>query len=174
MRTLSHFKFGLAFTLLIYADQSVNAATCLDSISATTPDSDFILHDDGTVTHKSTDLMWMHCSLGQTWNGSSCSGSTLTFNWVNALSEANSSEFAGFSDWRLPNINELLSLVEERCHAPTINTNIFPGTPNAFFWTSSPFISDSGNVIFVSFADGAIFRQSKTDSLRVRLVRDAQ
>src|SRR5690606_14572885 len=101
----------LSAAMLLLAAHSA-AATCRNDITASTPDQDFTLHNDGTATHNSTGLMWMRCSLGQTWDGSTCTGAASSFAWQNALVAAQSHSFAGHSDWRLPNKNELASLVE--------------------------------------------------------------
>ena len=42
----------------------------------------------------------------------------------------------GRNDWRVPNRNELASIVESRCHSPAINGEVFPATPLEWFWTS--------------------------------------
>lgn len=48
------------------------------SAFAFTTTSDFIDNQNGTVTQKTTGLIWQRCSIGQTWNGSTCDvGSSL-------------------------------------------------------------------------------------------------
>ncbi len=94
---------------------------------------------DGTVTDNTTGLMWMRCSLGQVWDGKTCGGKAATFTWADALKAAAGHEFAGYTDWRLPNKNELESIVEGRCFTPTINSSVFPATPSTYFWSSSPY-----------------------------------
>ncbi len=164
----------LSAVMLLLAAHS-SAATCRNDITASTPDQDFTLHNDGTVTHNSTGLMWMRCSLGQTWDGSTCTGAASTFTWQNALGAAQSHNFAGHSDWRLPNKNELASLVEQRCVSPAINSKIFPSTPTGgSFWSSSPYANDSYGAWNVHFGYGYVFGSNKYDDLRVRLVRAGQ
>jgi len=68
---------------------------------------------DGTVTDPTTGLQWMRCSMGQTWDGvnSTCTGtaSTYTFDQANALT--GTVTFAGQSDWRVPTIQELQTIL---------------------------------------------------------------
>ncbi len=111
------------------------------AVVASTPSVDFTVHPDGTVTHNSTGLMWMRCSLGQQWDGMTCSGQYQhVFSWTTALAAAEGEVFAGYSDWRLPNKHELASIVEQRCLYPSINSQIFPQTHNSWYWTSSPVV----------------------------------
>jgi hypothetical protein len=147
------------------------AQTCKDSIPATTPDSRFIVHNNGTVTHKSTGLTWMRCSLGQTWDGKTCTGKAQIFDWQKGLQAAGSHDFAGHRDWRLPNKNELASILEERCVSPAVNAKIFPGTPSVYFWTSSPYSGVADGAWNVDFGYGAINASVKSGMLPVRLVR---
>ncbi len=164
----------LSAVMLLLAAHS-SAATCRNDITASTPDQDFTLHNDGTVTHNSTGLMWMRCSLGQTWDGSTCTGAASTFTWQNALGAAQSHNFAGHSDWRLPNKNELASLVEQRCVSPAINSKIFPSTPTGgSFWSSSPNADYSYGAWSVLFYYGDVFNGNKSNYGRVRLVRAGQ
>ncbi|KFE07545.1 hypothetical protein DN36_3462 [Vibrio cholerae] len=165
--------------MLLLAAHSA-AAACRNDITASTPDQDFTLHNDGTVTHNSTGLMWMRCSLGQNWDGSTCTGTASTFTWQNALAAAQSNDFAGYSDWRLPNKNELASLVEQRCVSPAINSAIFPGTPGtsvtpgSWFWSSSPSADNSDQAWGVLSNYGFANVNNKDNSYRVRLVRAGQ
>jgi hypothetical protein len=128
----------------------------------------------------------MRCSLGQTWDGSTCTGTATGFvHWALALQEVekinsgtsnadndNAPGFAGKSDWRLPNRNELYSIVESRCWEPAVNEAVFPNTPAASssYWTSTArrFSSD---IFAVRFTSGDYVGAPVTSSFRVRLVR---
>lgn len=95
---------------------------------------EYIDNKDKTVTDKSTFLMWAKDDSG------------MKMNWVEALEYANNSKLAEYSDWRLPNVKELQSLVDyEKKDFPAINTNFFNTTIKSFksvkdayyFWTST-------------------------------------
>jgi hypothetical protein len=121
-------------------------------LPSTTPTVDFTDNQDGTVTHKRTGLMWQRCSVGQTWTGSTCTGTAKKYTYTEA--NALKSTFAGQSDWRLPNQNELLSIVEFAQYDPAINTTLFPNAPSGYFWSSSPAASSSGYAWIVDFYNG--------------------
>lgn len=36
---------------------------------------------NGTVTFQSNGLIWQKCSVGQTWNGETCSGEAIEMTW---------------------------------------------------------------------------------------------
>lgn len=144
---------------------------CKETIVATTADANFREREDGTAFHKTTGLVWMRCGLGQTWDGKGCSGDAAGYAWSGALRAADAHEFAGHSDWRLPNKNELESIVEDRCNAPAINAAVFPDTPAAYFWSSSPYAGFSHGAWSVDFSSGSVNASVKSGSLNVRLVR---
>ncbi len=139
-----------------------------DSLPYTTPTSDFTDHRDGTVTHQRTGLMWQRCAVGQVWIGSTCSGTTKNYTYAKA--KLLTTDFAGFSDWRLPNQNELLSIVEYGSDDPAINSDIFPNTVSRWFWSSSPYVNNSNYAWGVYFSYGA-GSYSKKYGGSVRLVR---
>lgn len=162
----------LAGTFLAVTFVSMAAAqNCKQSITATTPDIGFNAKSDGTVVHKPTGLMWMRCSLGQTWDGKTCNGTAGTYSWGAALQAAKRAAFAGYTDWRLPNKNELESILEAKCGAPAINEKIFPATPPVYFWTSSPFAGLDNAAWNIDLGYGAVNASVKTGLLNVRLVR---
>jgi len=132
--------------------------------TTTTPSADFTDNADGTVTHGKTNLAWMRCAVGQAWTGNSCSGAASTYNSSQAT--ALSADFAGYSDWRLPNILELISIVEYGVSNPAINSAIFPATPSANFWSDSAYSVD--------FSSGGAAASSSSSSYTVRLVRAGQ
>lgn len=169
-------KYSLAVLVgLLYANISSADQFCELAVSESTGSHEFIVHEDGTVTHKETGLMWMQCSLGQTWNNGACDGDPTLMNWPDALSAAGAENFANHNDWRLPNLKELFSIIENQCYYPTINLTVFPNTPDAnpgaSYWSSTPAYPFGGAANFVSFYIGST-SQPQLDSLySVRLVR---
>ena len=111
-------------------------------LTAATPASEFMGSSNGIVLDTRTGLSWMRCSLGQVWSGSSCVGSAEYVSWgsaLNAVQEMNAAGgFGGFSDWRVPNRNELASIIEWRCRFPSLNDLLFPDAPSSYFWCSTP------------------------------------
>ncbi len=165
--------FWLLIVCLVVASGSA-LATCNNAIPRSTPDAAFIIHNDGTVTHIATGLMWMRCVLGQTLSGTVCGGSTMTYIWQDALQAADSYTFAGYTDWRLPNKSELASIVEWACNDPAINTVAFPNDPNGLVLSSSPYADNSNSAWTVLFFNGSFVNYGKPSSGNVRLVRGGQ
>jgi hypothetical protein len=168
----------VALSLLVLAGAvapAAAAAACLAGMTRTKPDARYVDHGDGTVTDVVTGLMWMRCAEGQAWSGTACTGTGTSYTWAEAHQQAaaaSAAVVAGYADWRLPNIKELVSLVEWACSSPAMNTTVFPGAPNEEFWSSTPFYADfpdSGRT--VRFWTGTDFDQGKTIYNRVRLVR---
>ena len=149
-------------------------ATCLGTITASTPTSDFVDNGDGTVTHTRSGLMWKQCSEGL--SGAGCAtGAATTHTWQAALQLVEALNggggFATYTDWRLPNVKELLMITEDRCFTPSINTTVFPATVSGIYWTASPYVStptSAWNVDFNVSNDSAF---AKTNPYYVRLVR---
>ena len=141
------------------------------SIPATTPSSEFtVLGDGSSIRHESTGLVWQRCLFGQIWDDNGCMGSATGHNLQEALDIAAN---AG-SNWRLPNIKELQSIVERCRERPAINRQAFPGTglrvPDTI--SSSP-SQTPGDVWGVVFDENGRNRDSVTGGF-VRLVRGGQ
>jgi len=139
------------------------------AIPATTPTERFFDFNNGLVLHRPTQLIWARCALGQEWSGSGCSGEAEQMDWASALNAAANAELGGQSDWRLPNRNELSSIVESRCHDPALNGVIFPDSLAQAFWTSSPGSDDTAWQ--VAFDHGALVLRTGSETAAVRLVR---
>ncbi|MCH8498985.1 MAG: DUF1566 domain-containing protein [Marinobacter sp.] len=142
-----------------------------------TPSEDFIVHNNGTVTHTVSGLMWMRCQHGQALDDGTCTGHESRHTWEDALAVAKSHNFAGYSDWRLPNKNELASIIEEACRFPNLNHEIFPLLTDSSqvnsFWSSSPVTGKVGQRWHVDFnVGGEVTHFSSTSDLYIRLVRD--
>lgn len=153
------------------------AAFCKNNFLPSNPNSAYLMHLNGTVTDKRTRLNWKRCSEGQVWNGRTCLGEAKSYSWDEALMLARTSTFAGHSDWRIPNVKELRSLVEEcRSVSPKINPIIFPATPDSFFWSSSPSLTSNRGSWHVTFNRGTSSFGGYTRDYEhyIRLVRGGQ
>ena len=162
-------------SLLLLITNILQAQTCrLESeVPSTTPNSRFTDNGNGTITDNGTGLMWQKCQLGL--SGSSCiNGSATAQTWQQALDQADSNTLAGYNDWRLPNHKELLSIVEQRCYNPSINTTYFPNTSFSNFWSASPRANDVSYAWLVDFHDGNAFSNHRYGNRDVRLVRFGQ
>lgn len=150
----------------------VQAQNCNDNITPATPNANFTDNGDGTVRDKSTGLIWMRCALGQTWDGITCTGNAVAYTWQQALQQADDYTFAASSDWRVPSVKELASILENACNFPAINLRVFPQTPTKKFWTASTYADENIRVWLVDFDFGAPNKGSKGESWTyVRLVR---
>ncbi len=69
----------------------------------------FVDNGDGTVTDTATGLMWMQVDSGHLGAGDAMDGA---LNWEQALAFAENLDYAGYTDWRLPDAKELESIVD--------------------------------------------------------------
>ena len=115
---------------------------------------------------------------GLTWQKTTTSPRT----WVEALIFARNLELGGFDNWRLPNINELLSLVDYGRHAPTIDPvfEILPPTDSEpggggsdLLWSSTSHDRDrAAEAWAVNFLSGeSVHTQKGSGNAGVRAVR---
>lgn len=156
---------GMSITVLAQVCPAGNPRVAPDSrYSITAP-----VVGQQVVTDLTTGLMWKRCSEGQT--GATCAGAPSTHSWTQALTVANGATHAGFTDWRLPNADELFSLVESGCFGPAINTLIFPSTVAEGYWSSTTVAAQPASAWKVVF-NGAFFESNeKGGNLHVRLLR---
>lgn len=173
--------------LYLAAATSSAVAACAQEktdMPETTPDAMFVDNGDGTVSHTGSGLVWMRCSLGQTWNGRGCAGTARQYTWQQARQAAadiNSGAadddgdgrvgYAARSDWRLPDKMQLESIIEEGCYAPAINATFFPDTPSHWYWSATPSSSNRDIAWLINFHNGFDGADDKTYAARVRLVR---
>jgi hypothetical protein len=98
---------------------------------------------DGTVADNVAGLMWQQAV------------PATRYIWADAVAYCPTLTLAGHSDWRLPSIIELSSIVDLGQSSPSINSTYFPSTPSDwFFWSASPLAGSSSNAWYVGFFDG--------------------
>jgi len=183
-RRLMTFLLGIAICSPVYAQD------CSDRISATTPVARFVFNGDGTVTDSRTNLQWQRCPVGYGLddNGTpsalgddQCApAGTVIVNWQTALQSAAdlnaSGGSGGFTDWRVPSLKELHSIVEFKCFDPAINAALFPDTVAELFWSSTT-TNQIGQALVLDFRDGSNrFSYMDISGFRhyVRLVRGGE
>ena len=140
-----------------------------DWSSATAANVRYELINNGReVLDNQTKLIWSRCSLGQTWDGSACTGSAIETSWSDALLRARSLG----SGYRLPNIKELESLVDETSQ-PAINS-LFVASPydyrgyDGYYWSSSLVHGDDNYAWIVVFFNGETTGGTAAKLARIR------
>lgn len=113
---------------------------------------------DGTVSDNRTGLIWQQGEPG-------------AMTWGSALTYCEGLSLAGSTDWRLPNIKELESLVDEARTEPPIDTTKFPGAVVARYWSSTTVASTPAIAWDVAFGIGYSEPQLKGGGYNVRCVR---
>lgn len=164
------------------------AATCNDADSRfdVMKDTSMAAAPDGTIYDKKSGLMWKQCTEGNV--GAQCSQTssplfvtasvtgTYLANWLKNVNDNPSTLGAGFSDWRIPTVKELASLVD-RCitppSTPAINTTIFPASKPMSYISSTVNANDINTFWYVDFKDGTVAPGSPQNK-HLRLVRAGQ
>ena len=113
------------------------------------------------VIDSNTKLMWQD----------NASVKTTEKDWKGALKYCKNLKFAGFSGWRLPSIDELLSITDDTKYNPAIK-NGFLNVTTGLYWSSSPYVSGSSNAWGMNFLSGYGDRDLKSVSFLVCCVRD--
>lgn len=94
--------------------------------------NDFTENGNGTITDKTTGLMWAQDDGG------------VTLDWGNALAYAENSELAEYTDWRLPNVKELQSIVDY-LYSPSATDASKVGPAIDPIFSCTPITNEAGN-----------------------------
>ncbi len=124
----------------------------------------FTDHGDGTVTDTLTGLMWE--------TSAAPSGDVAV--WAESINLCHVATTGDYPDWRLPNVNELSSLLSRETSSPALpSSHPFTDTGIATFWTSTTLADDDTQAWFVALKDGNTHWAKKTTvTLSVWCVRN--
>ena len=134
-------------------------ARCVRLGPATLPEQRFIqkeyVQNQPVVMDMATGLMWeKQYVTGKTWR--------------QALAYCEGLDYGGFDDWRLPNINELRSLINYAKHDPASD---FPDMPSDYLWSSTSNVVAADYAWAVVFSNGNVQTYNKGNEYTVRCVR---
>ena len=101
-------------------------------------------------------------------------GNIKSATWADAISYCENSSLGDYTDWRLPNKNELLSLVDYGKYNPSIDTNKFTNVGSSYCWSSTTGADYSDSAWVVDFDDGYTNGNGKSSTNYVRCVRAGQ
>lgn len=143
---------------------SITVATKTDLIS------------NNCVYDRRTKLIWSrYCSdgLGPTGNGKMPWTTDGSGHGVFAfVAAANAAKLGGYSDWRIPNILELLTLPDYEQPTAAPDATAFPGWPDSsWIWVSTTLPTSTGNTLLVLFTHGHVNYDIKAGVYFVALVR---
>ncbi len=117
---------------------------------------------------KTTGLMWAtYGDRAGCFNGQSQ-------NWSDAVAWAENLNYAGYSDWRLPNVRELQSLIDYGKSDPAIRTRYFPNTILDYYWSSSSYATNTLYAWNLDFSNGYFAARDKISVYYVRAVRGGE
>lgn len=130
--------------LVIFFIPSLQAQVCQrdktpQSVAASNFDLNYNNSGGALIQDRISGLIWQRCVYGQSWDGQTCSGLPQKLTWQEAL-------INGGSEWRVPDIKELSSILDWQCVTPPLHPTIFPNMPGSTangLWTSTPYVTPS-------------------------------
>jgi len=130
-----------------------------------TPKKSFFIRDSlkEIVTNTTTGLIWQDDT----------SVKSVIKNWSDAKRYCKNLNFAGYSDWFLPTISQLESLVDTKRYNPAMKKK-FKNIISSYYWSSSSNVSNSNAAWYVYFKSGHSGNYYKASNYYVRCARAGQ
>ena len=122
--------------------------------------ADFSRSSGGVVTDSATNLQWQD------------NVDAVSKDWQGAISYCEDLILAGKDDWRLPNLNELTSIMDDTVYNPSISS-VFSHATSDGYWSSTTHTSYNHGWS-VNFSGGYQNHGYKTVNHYVRCVRAGQ
>lgn len=127
---------------------------------------------EAQVYDRETKLTWSRCSVGTVWKAiNGCVGTVKLMRFSDAKQLAEKSD----DGWRIPTIEELYSIVDQKRSYPYINPEVFQTFKNTevpmSYWSRSNVEGIPSLIYFVDFSDGTVDGHTRRFRLAVLLVR---
>ena len=119
-------------------------------------ESRFSDNGDGTVTDNLTGLTWVkNGAILPEWE----------YDWYEALEFCNDLNLADHDDWRMPNVKEMLSLIDYEKFGPALPADHpFENISSHRYWTSTTDNEQPINAFAVYIRYGLVWQNGKTDT----------
>ncbi len=115
--------------------------------------------ENKTIKDTTTNLQWQDSELSE------------ALSWEDALKECDDLAVSGYINWRLPNINELKSIIDIEQYSPALDGNFTQRFSNNY-WSSTTNVADKQEAWSVDFNYGEVAATRKDTTAFVRCVRD--
>ena len=165
----------LAITLTLMVSQAASQVCLRDITPQTITSANFDFSIEEEAKDKLSGLTWKRCVFGQTWKDNSCVGAPKKLTWQEALIKASELNDSG-ETWRLPDVNELSTIIDRQCVSPPINLSIFPDNPASMdngLWSSTPYVvegDEKTNAWYINLGFGEVDYRETTSKNFVRFV----
>jgi len=116
------------------------------------------LYSSDMVEDKDTGIMWQDSS------------DIVQKSWSEAKLYCDNLTLGGYDDWRLPHIDELMSITDKSKYNLAIK-EIFTNTKSNYYWSNTEYANDKTQAWIVGFDYGGDGWGNKADSGFVRCVR---
>jgi len=117
-----------------------------------------------TITASPTDVV-LDRATGLLW----ISDPAVDYTWEDSLEHCESFSTGSYSNWRLPNINELRSLVSTATFDPA---SVLPDTPTGDVWSSTTYVVNNAFAMTLSMGQGSTGTVVKTSDRDAICVHD--
>jgi len=129
-----------------------------------------IVAGDRVVDHYPTELTWQGCVAGL--SGDDCeSGEVDEFAWGDGLAHCETLEWAGHDDWRMPDQNELATLLNLDACDPAVYDEFGVSGFDESLWTSTTVAAEQYRAKMINFDHGELWSTVKYGLGRVICVR---
>jgi hypothetical protein len=164
------------YTTVSYSGTNLVVASGLTDEAASARWIYFYKYDvvsNNTVTDNNTGLTWLRyhsTKAGKSLADGSLTADTnanCTWNWCIA---ANNASLGGYSDWRVPNIFELMSIVNNEYGAIGLDATAFPSITATYLWSSTSSNSTSANYYYAVWLKASL---AVTESVVLKRINTA-